>query len=438
MPSQVERAFVARLTRRARGLSPSVAREQLAAYELIKRALNERELADAIRSGQVERLIMELLSDERLDPSLVRLRALVNRVVVDSARAETMQGLPSFIRPPVFDVLNPIVIQAAREVGLKYVDDLKNEIRQTVRQHVTAGLEEGINPRTVARGMRGVIGLAPNQERAVNNFERMLREGDAELFTRALRDRRHDRAIQRAFDGDGLTAEQVRRMTEAYRRRMVAFNAETHARTLALDTQKLAQRLAWDDAIARGAISPDNLVRTWVTVGDSRVRPEHVELNGERVGYYEPFPNGELTPGESTYNCRCQARVSIARKPKVTEVPVTSTQLVARLREKYPELRQLEIVDQAGDVIYLDVIQVEDTSRSRGIGSSVMRDLIAWADANRRTIVVDVAERDAVLGTTSRARLIEFYRRFGFTEKRGRAGVGRVAVPRFTMQRAAR
>ncbi len=44
--------------------------------------------------------------------------------------------------------------------------------------------------------------------------------------------------------------------------------------------------------------------KIWVTVGDSRVRPEHQELDGEEVPIDGYFSNGLLEPSEP--NCRCQ------------------------------------------------------------------------------------------------------------------------------------
>lgn len=113
--------------------------------------------------------------------------------------------------------------------------------------------------------------------------------------------------------GGGLTTAQVDHMTSAYQRRMVAFNAETHARTIALDANRAGQRLAWQDAIDRGVVEGSKLKRRWVTVGDTRVRPEHRELNGTTIGFYDTYPNGETVPGESTYNCRCIERVFVER-----------------------------------------------------------------------------------------------------------------------------
>lgn len=334
-----ERAFVARLEQRAAQAAPELARRELAAYEVIREVLTERELVRAIESGQLDRLIFEILNDETLDPALARLRDRIDVTLVDAARREAQHGLPLVVRPTHFGILNPLVVQAAQAMSGPAIDTLKAEIRETVRQHVVAGLEAGVNPRTVARGVGDIIGLAPMQERAVANFRAELLAGNRAALSRALA-RGHLRTpsgdvLRRAGHaaGRGLTArdmgtlmrdlgrrpltpEQVERMVRAYRRRLIAWNTESHARTIALNAQKQGQHLAWADAIRRGVVSRDQLVRTWIAVGgptgDGRNRPEHLALHGTQVGFDDPFPNGELQPGDSTYNCRCQARVTLA------------------------------------------------------------------------------------------------------------------------------
>ena len=304
-----ERAFVRRLRNRANRLSPELARRELAAYELIRDMLSERELVRAIESGRLDRLIWEVLSDDSLDGSFARLRNRIDVALLESTRSEAMHGLPSALRPNVFGVLNPLVVEAANILDTRVIDGLKDEVRETVRQAATRGLEQGVGPRTVARRIREAVGLAPNHEQAVANFRAALERGDvSKALGYKLRDRRFDGTVKRG----GLTRGQVDKMVAAYRRRFIAHNAETHARTLALDAQKLAQRLSWEDAIARGIVDPNMLTKTWVTVGDDRVRPEHVAMNGTQVGWGETWPNGEDVPGDSTYNCRCHERIMVA------------------------------------------------------------------------------------------------------------------------------
>lgn len=58
------------------------------------------------------------------------------------------------------------------------------------------------------------------------------------------------------------------------------------------------------DALSKyQAESGDWIVKEWLTAGDSRVRPEHVALAGEKRPIDEPFSNGLQAPGEP--RCRC-------------------------------------------------------------------------------------------------------------------------------------
>jgi hypothetical protein len=113
--------------------------------------------------------------------------------------------------------------------------------------------------------------------------------------------------------GTGLTEAQIDTMTTAYERRMVAFNAETHARTAALDAQKLGQRLTWEQAAARGDVDGGRLMKRWRGVMDDRERPSHVAMEGEEVHFRSPYSNGQQQPGDDEYNCRCISVYFLAR-----------------------------------------------------------------------------------------------------------------------------
>lgn len=309
----LESQLLARITARASRLQPELAKRLLAAYRLIRDNLTTTEMTRLIQGGNAERLIDELLNDQALENAFRPLRVYVDQAVMDAGNLAS-RDLPSPLRGQVFDVLNPKVIEAARTLDTRVITGLKVEVRETVRQHVIAGLEEGVGPSTIARGIRDVVALAPNQEAAVRNFRRMLEEGDAEAFTRKLRDRRFDRTLAKAFAEDGkLPVAKIDTMTDAYRRRMVALNAETQTRSAAVDAMRAGQRASWEEAIERGAVDRSALFKTWVTVGDDRVRPEHAAMNGQRVPFDQPYSNGDMVPGQGDYNCRCIERISIVR-----------------------------------------------------------------------------------------------------------------------------
>lgn len=324
-----EEILLSRYRARAAGLTPDIVAEILAVYEAIRRLLTEAELAEAIADGGIYALIDEITGN-RLpqDPAAARLRALLGRTGLESAR-QAARDLPAGLAAG-FDTLNPAVITAARDLQTRVMTTLTDETRATLVQAATDGLAAGQNPRAIAVRMVDDVGLPPHYARAVDRFREQLESGDRAALRRTLR-----RGVLRDASGNvvshghhaggkGLTARQMETlraslgkrdlskrevdlMVESYRRRLKAWNAETLARSAAIDAQRKGQRATWEDAIARGMVDRERLRKRWRTTLDGRERPEHHALNGKTAGFDEPFPNGEITPGSSTYNCRCIA-----------------------------------------------------------------------------------------------------------------------------------
>jgi SPP1 gp7 family putative phage head morphogenesis protein len=306
-----EDLFWRRVSRKIMDLHPDMANAYLRSLEVLRGSMTTHEVEVLIESGSVERLIALVLGDDNLDRSFAAFRAELQRTSMDAA-AYFAKGIPG--EPAIgFNILSPRVIDGIRSLDTRVMSPLKAEMREGVRAFIETGLRAGAGPRETARQIRDIVGLSPNQVDAVSNFRRMLETGDAEAFTRTLRDRRFDSTVRRAFEGGGLSAEQIDRMTSAYQKRMIAFHAETVSRTATLDAMKAGQRASWQSAIEQGVVDADSLVKQWVTVGDKRVRPEHVAMNGEIVPFDQAYSNGEMEPGESTYNCRCLSRVYVSQ-----------------------------------------------------------------------------------------------------------------------------
>lgn len=75
---------------------------------------------------------------------------------------------------------------------------------------------------------------------------------------------------------------------------------------------------------------------------------------------------------------------------------------------------------QPGDVVLHDLV-VPPGDRKRGVGTEFMERLVEWADEHGFRLLLTPAQRDADTGTTSRSRLVKFYKRFGFKENKGRS-----------------
>lgn len=313
-----EREFWLRVQRRVNGLTPEIASAILRGFVYLRKVMPERELAFIVSRGDIDTLIHVVLGERVLDAAFAPVRQAVQGSIVSNARylvrdipinkaAQQTVGLG-------FNMLNPRIIDAVRILDTRVMQTLKNDVRETVRAFVENGLRDGASPRSVARDIRQVVGLGPNQEKAVSNFRKMLETGDREALKRLLRDKRFDRTLLKALgkDGTGLSSEQIVKMTEAYRKRMIAFNAETNARTAALQSMQLGQRLSMEEAIANGALDRSRLMKRWVGVMDSRERPSHRVMEGQTVPFDQPFSNGQMIPGEEEYNCRCLARHFLA------------------------------------------------------------------------------------------------------------------------------
>ncbi len=70
--------------------------------------------------------------------------------------------------------------------------------------------------------------------------------------------------------------------------------------------------------------------------------------------------------------------------------------------------------------IELAHISVPREHRKQGVGTAVMKKIVAYADERGKTVVLDPAVRDDSMGTTSQARLVKFYKQFGFRQNKGR------------------
>jgi hypothetical protein len=297
------------MTRRAGNLSPQLMQEMIKAFRVIAQSYSEQELARLISTGQIERVLETAFNDTQLNaayaPVRDRIRSGVNDGVRYFSRDIPKQGTIGIN----FDSLSPHVIDAVRKLETKVITSQRDDIRETVRQHIERGLSEGKAPKAVAKGLRDVIGLSPHQETIVANYERALRGEGRNPLQYELRDKRYDGSIKKG----ALTESQIEKQAGAYRTRMIKHNAETNARTAMLDSQKLAQKLSWQAAIDQGIVDGSRLTKTWIGIMDAREREEHRAMEGQTVGFYARYTNGEDVPGESTYNCRCISRITQKR-----------------------------------------------------------------------------------------------------------------------------
>lgn len=307
--SPADRALWLRVNRRAAALQPEVGKALLDAWRIVRAGLSDLELTHLIVSGRLDQIIDDALLNRAFIPLRDKLQHAVEKgfqsTVIELPKAGKVDGAVAV----AFDTLSPKVIEAVRKLDTRVINTLKDEVRETVRAYVENGLRDGRSPAVVARELRGVIGLSPSQLQQVENFRDAL-EGKPgrDVTNYTLRNRALDRLIAKG----PLTQEQIDRYTEQYNRKRIAQNAATNAKTATLDSYKLGQKLSWQEARDKGLVN-GTLMKSWITVGDDRVRPEHQEMQGETVPFDNTYSNGDDIPGESTFNCRCLNRVFVKK-----------------------------------------------------------------------------------------------------------------------------
>lgn len=326
-----ERRALDRLARQARAATPDLLAAILRAFRLVREGVDEREVARLLAAGRLDDALDALVAIESLNRALNAASGVLQREVTRTIRAGS-PTMPAAAREVVvaFNQLDPRILQAIRTLDTETIRTLVPPVREAVRQGIAEGIRAGINPRQMARELTQTIGLSPNQEAAIRSFRAALeggrggapsktilphRNADGELVGgRALRDGRSDRLLRRAIaTKTPLTPAQIDAMVARYRQRMIAFHAETHARTAAIQAQKVGQQLAWQEAQRAGTLDGVTVVRRWVTNLDGRERDSHRAMHGAEAPLEGRYSNGQRYPGEGEYNCRCSEIIRVKR-----------------------------------------------------------------------------------------------------------------------------
>ncbi len=277
-----------------------------------------RQIRDTVTLGELELLLGQGRFEEALIQAELAAVNLSNAYV--SAYLLAADDVMAFISGSIgievnFDRVNVRGIQHMREASLRLIQQFTSGQRAATRAALVQGTRQGLNPREQARLFRHSIGLTTKQVAAVANFRRALEAGSARALTYQLRDKRFDRSLRSALEGQALTTDQIDRMVERYYERSLVARAETIARTEALGAVHQGSDQGFAEAIAQGLID-EELSQVWHTAGDARVRhPSHTAMNGQVRVFGEPFvsgtgnrlryPGDQRAPASDTIKCRC-------------------------------------------------------------------------------------------------------------------------------------
>jgi hypothetical protein len=223
-----------------------------------------------------------------------------------------------------FDVKNDYAIRAAERNELELVRGLTQEVRETVHSIIIDGTRTSANPREMARDIRSSIGLTPTQDKAVRSYRQALEQQDwSNALSRELSSGQGDRTVRRLQrDGGSLSPKQVDSLVDRYRENALTWRAETIARTESSRNVHAGLEESFRQAVERGDVDAEQLVKEWIHAGRGKSRPDHIAMSGTTVKFGEEFefPDGTRMkyPGdprggpEHVANCRCTIATTIA------------------------------------------------------------------------------------------------------------------------------
>jgi len=90
------------------------------------------------------------------------------------------------------------------------------------------------------------------------------------------------------------------------------------------------------------------------------------------------------------------------------------------IAEKWRQQGITLYIFEKDNLIVLDSIIIPKEQRKQGIGTKIMEELINYADSVGKRFELSPGQKEDYHGTTSKGRLVNFYKRFGFKENKGR------------------
>lgn len=261
----------------------------LDAVQKLRDSADLSQLRAALEAGDVNAAMAALgLGDNAAAEALsAELTKPLEDAFIAAGRATPIKGGELSMR---FDLTNPYAVQFVRSYDFGLIRQVSDETRagvQRVVQAAISGLAERGNPRDQATEIREFIGLTDRQTQAVLNYKSSLEEEER-------------------------PAEQVARMTERYRQRMLRLRAENIARTETLRAANAGQDAAWKQAADEGLLSASTLRRAWLVTPDDRLciycaAIPALNPDGKPLG--QPFntPLGPILYPPAHPQCRCVA-----------------------------------------------------------------------------------------------------------------------------------
>jgi SPP1 gp7 family putative phage head morphogenesis protein len=233
-----------------------------------------------------------------------------------------------------FDAKHPHAKAAADAHAARYVTRVSEETRKAIKAMIGRSIQDGIDPREIAKEIRGVLlsastgsrmartvaGLTRPQALAVDNYRRSLqRLMDPNTNLKRYGPKNRGRAQRLRRGGQDLLDQKVQR----YADRLMRVRADNIARTEVMGALNAGSLEAGRQAVAKGVLQ--NPIKKWFVAIDDRLCTICAPMSGEIVPLDEPFSLGILYPPAHP-SCRCT--FSVREHPltgrRATAAPTTS------------------------------------------------------------------------------------------------------------------
>lgn len=269
---------------------PKVRDAFLQAVEDVRGTPKEAALREALATGSVDRVMAVLNIQGAMETALAaKVLPVLEDVFIAAGRAAPEATIPSQLLGGAvsyrFDISNPETLAYLRSYSGEMIREISEETRLAVRQVVADAFAYGGHPREQARTIRTLVGLTRRGAKAVASYESALREE------------------QRPED-------QIARMVEKYRQKMLKLRATAIARTETINAASAGQRAAWEGAANKGLLNRVTVRIGWGVTDDDalcEICAAIPDMNeeGVRLGGDFATPVGPKKGPTAHPLCRC-------------------------------------------------------------------------------------------------------------------------------------
>lgn len=225
-----------------------------------------------------------------------------------------------------FDPSNPRAAELVQAHRGEFITHFSEQQRASTVQAIARAQLDGGHAISTARAIRESIGLTPEQEQWVANYEASLRNRSRNALQRDLRDRRFDGKVETAISNNRpLTEKQIATMVDRYRKNALQMRAETIATTEGQTAASAARDESLAQMIEQTGLDPRAIEEMWNSTRDTRTRDWHRTMNGQKQPLGQPFisglgnrlrrPGDPSAPANERIRCRCAKTFSVRPLP---------------------------------------------------------------------------------------------------------------------------